>query len=626
VVDVSVIIPARNERFLEKTLRDVAEKCRADTEIIAVLEGYWPDEMVDHPRVHYIHFSKPRGMRGALNAGVALARGRFVMKLDGHCMVSEGFDKVLAETCQDNWVCVPTRHRLDPENWRISDGKRHAINYLYINSANDSLDGKLWDQKNRRRDLDAIRVDDIIAIQGSCYFLPRALWYELELLDEEHYGTFRKDPQEVLFKCWTSGGRCVRVKDAWYAHLHKGNKYGRGYSTRTFGGSDWDQGDEFVKKWWTDEAWDKQTIPLREIFRKFPDMPGWADHPWMEGAKVETVTKRQEQPVEYANLPKTYQYLELNGEPYTQPRPERTHSRFWNQGKWENFIAPLLPEPEYCGEQTLVEMGCNVGLFLKLAQDHGFKRVVGVEKNRTPVKIGLRYRDAIGYDYKIIKRKLGGDFGDEGNFDIDELPAADVTLMSTFHYHIGINAWYKYVERLRTKTCAVLLVSRPDAPRFHWRVNGHLGYLKKYFAGWEMAGKVTDVPTEGDSSPRPLFSVLFKNPLLRRVPIDAIETRRGSSFGHESIQKLTERVLAGDEIDLQDTVFYRDWRERKPRWRDKTLLALCRNKLGLVRSMIEVGQKDPILVQKDTLKISDGGHRLAILEALGYTTVIVREI
>jgi glycosyltransferase involved in cell wall biosynthesis len=623
VVDVSVIIPARNERFLSKTLRDVASKARANTEIIAVLEGYWPDEIVDDPKVHYLHFSQPRGMRGAINAGVALARGKFVMNLDGHCMVSEGFDEVLAGVCQDDWVCVPTRYRLDPENWVRNDGRRPAINYLYINDANDTLDGKLWDQKNRRRDLDALRVDDLIAAQGSCYFLPRARWYELELLDEEHYGTFRKDPQEVIFKNWTYGGRCVRVKDCWYAHLHKGRRYGRGYSTNS---ADWKKGDEYVKQWWTDSAWAKQKIPLREIFRKFPDMPGWQGHPWMEGAELETRQEPpKEQPMEqYAHLPKTYQYLELDGKPFTRPRPERTHSRFWNQGKWESFIEPLLPEDPQ--ERTLVEMGCDVGLFLKLATEHGFRRVVGVEKNRTPVKLGKQYRDAIGGDWRIIKRKLGGQFGEEGNFDIDELPVADVTLMSTFHYHIGINAWYKYIERLRTKTCAVLLVSRPDAPRYPWRVNGHLSYLKKYFAGWELAGKVDDVPEEGDTSPRKLYSVLFRNPMLRRVPIDAITTRRGSSFGHESIQKLTARVLAGDEIVLEETAFYADWRQRKPRWRDKTLRVLCQNKLNLVRSMIEVGQKDPILVQKDTLKISDGGHRLAILEALGYTTVIVREI
>ena len=105
----------------------------------------------------------------------------------------------------------------------------------------------------------------------------------MELLDEENYGTFRKDPQEVTFKCWTYGGRCVRVKDAWYAHLHKGRKYGRGYSASK---RDHLKGDEYVKQWWTNSAWPKQKIPLEKIFAKFPDMPGWQDHEWMKGEKT----------------------------------------------------------------------------------------------------------------------------------------------------------------------------------------------------------------------------------------------------------------------------------------------------------------------------------------------------
>lgn len=275
---ITVIIPARNEIFLTKTIQDVIEKSVLDTEVYAMLEGYWPDEIVEHERVHYVHFPQPRGLRGALNAGVALARSKFVMKLDAHCMLAHGWDKVLAETCEDNWVCVPTRKRLDAENWTTIEDGRHDVNYQYISIENDELDGKQWNQKNRDRSLDAVRVDDIISCQGSCMFLPRDWWYELELLDDENYGTFRKDPQEAMFKCWTAGGRCVRVKDTWYAHLHKGKRYGRMYAPSR---RDWRKGDEYTKEWWTDSAWPKQQIPLREIFKRFPDMPGWKGHEWM---------------------------------------------------------------------------------------------------------------------------------------------------------------------------------------------------------------------------------------------------------------------------------------------------------------------------------------------------------
>ena len=74
-----------------------------------------------------------------------------------------------------------------------------------------------------------------------------------------------------------------------------------------------------------------------------------------------------------------------------------------------------------------------------------------------------------------------------------------------------------------------------------------------------------DVPKEGDPKPRDLFSVLFKSPYLRRVPIGDVTTRTGDSFGEEGIRELTERLMAGEvDIDITTTVLYADWKKRKP--------------------------------------------------------------
>ena len=279
-MNVSVLIPARKERFLNQTIRDVLEN-GDNVQVVVCLDGYWPDEVIEDERLIYIHSTERRGMRAVLNMGVEVAAGEFVMKLDAHCKVSPGFDTILSDICQPNWVCIPTRKRLDAENWCVKKDSRPDINYQFIDLSNDGLNGKEWREKNRDRSLDSERVVNAISCQGSCYFMHKSHWRRLGLLDEEHYGTFRKDPQEVMFKTWTSHGRCVRVKDCWYAHLHKGRKYGRMYHLDM---TDYRKGDEFVKQWWTDSAWDeRQTIPLHKVFRCcFSDMPGWADHPWMQ--------------------------------------------------------------------------------------------------------------------------------------------------------------------------------------------------------------------------------------------------------------------------------------------------------------------------------------------------------
>jgi hypothetical protein len=57
-MDLSVLIPARNEIFLKNTIEDILKNMRGDTQVIAVLDGYWPDPpIMDNDRVVLIHHS-----------------------------------------------------------------------------------------------------------------------------------------------------------------------------------------------------------------------------------------------------------------------------------------------------------------------------------------------------------------------------------------------------------------------------------------------------------------------------------------------------------------------------------------------------------------------------------------
>ena len=75
----------------------------------------------------------------------------------------------------------------------------------------------------------------------------------------------------------------------------------------------------------------------------------------------------------------------------------RKNSNFYNEGKWRNYIEPLLP-PD-CKEMTFVEIGCNAGLFLKLAKKKGFKNVIGVEKDERIAKVAAEY---VGDDATVV--------------------------------------------------------------------------------------------------------------------------------------------------------------------------------------------------------------------------------
>ena len=105
---VSVIIPARRERFLNQTIFDIQKKFKGDYEIIVTLDGGWEEPIEG---VKYIYNEEAKGMRTAINQAVAKASGKYIMKLDAHCMVDARIDEKLKAVHQETWVQTPTRKR-----------------------------------------------------------------------------------------------------------------------------------------------------------------------------------------------------------------------------------------------------------------------------------------------------------------------------------------------------------------------------------------------------------------------------------------------------------------------------------------------------------------------------------
>lgn len=278
---VSVVIPARNEQFLPQMVDDLFAKATDDVEVIVTLDGYWPDPILeDRPNLVLIHRGRPQGMRAGINSAAAIATGEYLMKTDAHCMFGEGYDEILQADCKADWVAVPRRKRLDAENWCIQDVGKPDIDYVFLSYPDDpkdfggpGLNGKLWNEKNQDATLRREMIVDLMSAQGSCWFMHRDYFYQLELMDEASYGIFWNEFQEIGLKCWLSGGRVIRNKRTWYAHLHKGKRYGRGYF---LGKSTLKQGATHTMKWMTPgAAWDKQTLPLSWLIEKFWPVPTW---------------------------------------------------------------------------------------------------------------------------------------------------------------------------------------------------------------------------------------------------------------------------------------------------------------------------------------------------------------
>jgi len=123
--DLSIIIPSRNEMFLSKTIEDILDKSRANTQVIATLDGSWTEPPIqDHPKVVLIHYSEPVGQRKGMNSAAKLAEAKYIAKCDAHCGFDEGFDAKLLEDMRDGWTMVPVMRNLHAFDWVCENSHR----------------------------------------------------------------------------------------------------------------------------------------------------------------------------------------------------------------------------------------------------------------------------------------------------------------------------------------------------------------------------------------------------------------------------------------------------------------------------------------------------------------------
>ena len=280
---VSIIIPARGERFLPETVNDIYAHATGEIEVIVMMDGYWQTPILeDRPGLTIIHRGHAMGMRAGINAAASIAKGDYLMKTDAHCMFAEGFDEVLKADMEDNWVVIPRRHRLDAEHWTLQDTEKPPIDYHYLscpmtNKDGYSMHGAIWPERTRER-MD-IPIDDTMSFQGSFWFMT-ANWFRNFLggMSEAGYGTFSQEPQEIGNKTWLGGGRVVVNKKTWYAHLHKGKQYGRGYF---IGKTEISKGHEYSAHYWMNNQWEKRIHDFEWLVEKFSPVPTWPAN-WKE--------------------------------------------------------------------------------------------------------------------------------------------------------------------------------------------------------------------------------------------------------------------------------------------------------------------------------------------------------
>lgn len=252
--ELSILIPARNEEFLSKTIDDILEHIEADTEVIAVLDGEWSNPQVpQNERVNIIYVPESVGQRAATNLGFRLSSGKYIMKVDAHCAFDQGFDRKMIEAFEkvdeEILTIVPLMKNLWAFDWKCYNcGKR-----IYQDKVpkcpvcgNDMKRKMLWRAKPRpnstsycfdarpsftyfgdykkrdkyKEDRDRDGLTETMSLQGSCFMMTRKQ-YETFSEDREELGSWGHEGIEIACKTWLSGGRVLCNHNTWYAHLFR---------------------------------------------------------------------------------------------------------------------------------------------------------------------------------------------------------------------------------------------------------------------------------------------------------------------------------------------------------------------------------------------------------------------
>jgi len=290
---VSVLIPARNEPFLNKTIKCVLQSAQGDVEVLVLLDGAPPAKPIpDWQGVRVLANEEAQGIGAASWRLANEATGEYLMKLDAHCLLDNGWDEVLKAHCDYKDLLVPARYQLKDVGWKRGYG---PIHYLFLTypwlqepQFGAGLHGKKWQSEDglgkravgrhyfwpERTWKDRQPLDEIMAFQGSLWFMHRQRFLELGGVDTRCL--LWGESLNIGFKVFMSGGRMMRDKSTWYAHLHKGRRHGRGY---------W-MDKRFMQKinlwsadYWMNDKWEHplRVRSIRDFVEHFWPIPGWPE-------------------------------------------------------------------------------------------------------------------------------------------------------------------------------------------------------------------------------------------------------------------------------------------------------------------------------------------------------------
>ena len=308
--DLSILIPARNEMFLAKTVEDILSNIEGKTEIIIGLDGEWADPpIVDDPRVTLVYYPESVGQRGITNQLCKLSNAKYIIKTDAHCAFDKGFDVKMMSKMKPNYTMAPIMRNLHAFNWKCPDGhtryqgpsgpckhidetskeecgKETERDVVWIAKTSPQSKSYCFDSEphfqyfgdwNKRPEgkPDKNNLTESMSLQGSFFMVTRDKYWELNLSDET-FGSWGSQGIEVACKTWLTGGKVMINHDTWYAHMFRtqGGDFGFPYNQS---GRQVQNAKKHAKELFFNQKWKGGFYQLSWLVKRFWPIKGWTD-------------------------------------------------------------------------------------------------------------------------------------------------------------------------------------------------------------------------------------------------------------------------------------------------------------------------------------------------------------
>jgi glycosyltransferase involved in cell wall biosynthesis len=281
-------MPSYNEPYLLNTINCILDNAEGDIEIfVNVDDGQQVEFARNDSRVTFNYPNSPLGMRGGINKGLAQAQGKYIMKCDAHCVFDKGFDTIITEQMEDDWLVIPRRYPLNADGWTRDKGSIAKDYHYFVFPTTSRYYGTAsfpLEWRERRIARKDYQIDDTMSMQGSCYIANKKYFMkQVGFLDDrpETYNTFPAEQLEVGLKYWLKGGAMKVNKNTWYAHLFKNSRYykevageeSRRYKVRIKANSGW----EWSTKHWMNNEEPGQIHSFSWLIEKFWPVPSWPE-------------------------------------------------------------------------------------------------------------------------------------------------------------------------------------------------------------------------------------------------------------------------------------------------------------------------------------------------------------